>query len=768
MNGERDEATPFRNPFSTMAVSRVATFDRDLGTAEVTVQTDGIRRAVAALTGYLDAPPTRTGDPAPGTVLLIVGEHGTGKSHLARYLVRRAASRLEDRTRSLYLEATAENVLRAYQRLLGHLGVEQVRARVSDFYADIVAEQLQDTGLAGHAVELLRRREVEPHEVVRQLRLMESELLRRVHRKLSDVTENEDFGLALSLLLRPGFETAVWGWLNGEPPAPVLTDRDILDPISGDLDVLEAMGVVALLFGDRERRFVLAIDEFDKIFPSTEDRALRLAFQKMLEVFSKAGACLVLCGQPDFVFSLDPGTAERITTPVRLTGLSAAQVRELVELAQEAEFGSRRLEPFSPGTVEYVAMVTGGNVRKVIRMCHALYQAAHRDADGLVTDEMVREVAREQLGPLSPDEIVLAIHRVLEREGWSYQPDHYLSLGQDARVDFWLTFQDRSGGCAVIVTDSVLTEADAGAVRRRVSAVTGSASGAEVVLVVNGVVAAEPAHDLRVQLGRKPLLHNSRSFAEDLAAAIRAAANLLPGKPGGDRGDAVRQRIDQINRQQSSLYGFVEQLAEHIDGLRTSSDRRLAEIQQQLTGLTGTPEPVEERATAPGLPVAVARLFDDVLAALEEVAQTGLMMRQTFAGDDEAPAALRAVQNRQESAGYLEAVGTAEILKHALVAFQDAVLRWHQSDEVLRSAGELPKSTLDALYETCRTYDGVIAFLPLHKLEPLIHLTPWTAPGGTVTDLGRPARRYRLRDLLEDVSAQVRRASVRVASPGRG
>ncbi|CCH32506.1 hypothetical protein ABZ816_23785 [Actinosynnema sp. NPDC047251] len=766
MSGGRDEATPLRNPFSAMAVARIATFDHDLGAAEVTVQTDGSRRAVAELTSYLDAPPPGAGGVADGAVLLILGEHGAGKSHLARHLVRLAASRLEDRTRSLYLEATAETVTRIYGRVLGHLGVAAVRARVSDFYADIVAEQLQDNGLAGHAVELLRRREIAPHEVVRQLRLMESELLRRVHRELSGVTENEDFGLALALLLRPGFEAAVWSWLNGEDPAPVLVDRGIREPISDELDVLEALGVVALLFGDRQRRFVLVIDEFDKIFPSAQDHALGLAFQKLLEVFSSAGACLVLCGQPDFLFSVDPAVADRITTPVRLAGLSAPQVRDLVESAQAAEFGSRRLEPFSVETVEFVTMVTGGNARKVIRMCRALFQSAHESPGRRVTDEMVREVTREQLGPLSTTEIVMVIHRLLERHGWTYQPDHYLSPGDDARVDFWLTFQDRAGGCAVIVTDSVLSEADANAAVRRITAVTGAAPGAEVVLVVNGVVAAGPAHDLRALLGREPLVHHSRGFAEDLPTAVRAAAGKLPRTPGGDEAGVLRQRMDQINRQQSSLYGFVEQLAEHIDGLRTSSDRRLVEIQHQLVGLAGGSAPAEHAPTAP-LPVAVARLFEDGLAALDEITQTELMMRQAFAVDDDSAAVLQAVQRRQTSSGYLEAMGIVAVLGQALVAFQRAVLKWHESDDVRRSTGELPQRALDTLHEICRTYDAVVEYLPLHKLEPLVHLTPWTAPGGAVADLSRPARRARVREHLEGISAQVRHTAVRVASSGR-
>ncbi|MBW4718172.1 hypothetical protein [Saccharothrix obliqua] len=768
MSGGRGDGTPLRNPFSTMAVSRIVGFGEDLGTTDVTVETDAIRRAVTYLTEYLDAPPAERGGPESATVMLILGEHGSGKSHLARHLVRLAGARLSDETSSLHIEATADDVLHTYQRLLLQVGLDRVRARVNEFYADIVAEQLQDTGLASNAVELLRRREIEPRSVVRQLQLMESQLLRRVHRKLHDVTADARYGQALSLLLRPGFETAVWNWLTGLEPEGILVERGIATPIATDTDVLEAMGVLALLFGGERRRFLLVVDEFDKIFSAARDADRRVvpAFQEMLEVFTRAGACLVLCGHPDFVDMLDSSTVERVTHTVRMAGLSAAQVEQFVRLAQEAEFGSPRLEPFSVETAAYVAALTGGNPRKVIRMCHALYRMAHESPEGRVTDEMVRETARDQLGSLSTDEVVQAARRVLLHNGWTYQPDHYLALGRDSRVDFWLTFEDRTGGCAVVFTDSVLTEQDFTAVHRRTAAVRKAVPVAEVVVVVNGVVAVEPAARLRQVLGREPLVYSGRGFAEDFRAAVRAAARLLPGDPRRDPMGGVGQRIDQINRQQSSLYDFVEQLADHLDVMRTSSDRRLDAIQQHLAALDTGPGRVGAPSADPALPPEVARLFSDGLAALEEITQTELMVREAF--DSAAPDVLEAAQRRQGSAGYLEAVGIAALLRQALLSFRDTVLRWYRTEHVPRFAEELPPSTADSLDEICRTYDAVVEYLPLHRLEPLVQLPPWSSRGGVVSELTRSTRRARLWQRLDNLSLHVRDTLVRAALSGQG
>ena len=54
-----------------------------------------------------------------------------------------------------------------------------------------------------------------------------------------------------------------------------------------------------------------------------------------LQVFGKAGACLVLCGLPDFKSVLPPAVRQRIPYTVVMSGLSQGEVREFVELAQE-------------------------------------------------------------------------------------------------------------------------------------------------------------------------------------------------------------------------------------------------------------------------------------------------------------------------------------------------------------------------------------------------------------------------------------------------
>ncbi|MFD1151387.1 hypothetical protein [Saccharothrix hoggarensis] len=768
MSGSSDLPPPRKNPFSPMAVARITDFDADPDAVDVAITTDATRQALAHLTAYLDAPPARGGRDRSGTVVAVLGDYGTGKTHLAVRLVRHARQVLADPTHALYLDATAESFIELYRRFMQKLGREGVRAQVSEYYADIVADSLQSSGLTSDMLEWLGSRQLEPQEVVERLGLMESALLRKVQDTLREVTNNKDFGTALTLLLRPGFEHSVWSWLLGGTPDVVLVERGITTPIDTEVAALEAMGVFALLFGGRQRRFVLAVDELDKIFSADSRPQARTmaAFQTLLQVFAKAGACLVLCGLPDFKSVLPPAVRQRIPYTVVMSGLSQGEVREFVALAQEQVFGTRQLAPFTVNTTRYLRDIARGNARNVIRLCHRVFRMADdrsREPGGefVVTEDMVRQAARDLFGSLSSDDVDGVVRRLLDANGLDYLHRHLLGVAEESLVDFWVTFPDRTGGCAVLLTRSLLDNADVGAVMRRISAVREADPDAEIVLLVNGVVADGVAIQLREPLGREPLVYVERTFADDFKALVGATSARLGGD--GDPLTGLRLRMDQLARQQSSIYGFIEQLAEHMDGVRASSDRQLGAIQRQLGLLAGDARPDAGRRTggaAAGgaaeqdrLPGEVERLFRDAVDALEDLTQLDAMFAEAF---DHAPTATQeAVHRRLRTPEFTQAAAQAVVMQKAVRAFRAAVAEWY------RSAGDDPDAE-EQLEELCGIYDGIVEFLPLFLLDPLFTLAPWSGrAGGLVAEVNQGARRSRVHDALRNLSPRVRRAVVR-------
>jgi Cdc6-like AAA superfamily ATPase len=745
-----------RNPFSPMAVARITDFDSH-DSPEISIETDAIRQATSHVAAYLRA--SRVDDQA-GTVIAVVGDYGTGKTHLAVQLVRYARSELADPANAMYLDATAESFIELYRRFMHKVGLSGVLSQVSDYYADVVADSLQSTGLTASTVEWLDSRDLQPEQVVERMGLMESALLRKVQAALRDVTANKDFGTALALLLRKGFEHSVWAWLTGGHPDQVLVERGITKPIDSEVAALEAMGVFALLFGGRRRRFVLVVDELDKIFSlDNQPRPGTLAaFQSLLEVFAKAGACLVLSGLPDFRTVLGPSVRQRIAHTVTMAGLGKEEVAEFVRLA----LGGRTLDPFTLDSIGYLNTVARGNPRTVIRLCHRVFRIADdRGPDALVTQEVVEQAARELFGTLSSDDIHGVVRRLLDAAGYDYHHDYLLGAGEESKADFWITYPGREGGCAVLVTQSLLDNGNVAEVRRRSAAVKDAADGAEVLVVVNGVLVEGAAIQVRELIGRDALVHVERTFAEDFRALVGAIGQLLVGPAVGEPVVVLGQRIDQMARQNSSIYGFMEQLAEHFDSAHGSTERQLAAIQRRLATL---PEAGgAESPTRSPLPPDVERLFREAVDVLEELTQLDVMLTEVFEPAPEEEQ--EAVHRRLRSVDFRDAAGRAVLTQRAVLGFRASVAQWFGLEA---AGGAAPTAeAVERLDQLCLAYDGVAEYLPVFGLDPLFELPTWTARNsGMVAAVNQAGRRNRVATALNDLSPRVKRAVLRSSRTG--
>ncbi|HEV2783691.1 MAG TPA: hypothetical protein VGX25_30255 [Actinophytocola sp.] len=769
---------PRPNPFSPTAVARVTGFEHS-DASELTIETDAVREATSYLSAYLHAPPPGAGQDPAGEVIAILGEYGTGKTHLAVRLVRHARRVLHDPERAIYLDATADSFVALYRRFIDRLGLARIKRQVENYYADIVAEALEGVGLTSGVVEKPGEREPMPHEVVERLGLMESALLRKVQETLRRVTDNQHFGTALTLLLRSGFDEIVWAWLQGGEPHQVLKERGIDKPINNEVDALEAMGVLALLYGGRQARFVLVLDELDKIFSSAQQPQADTvhAFQKLLQVFASAGACLVLCALPDLRSVLYTSTRQRISHMVDMKGLTVDEIHTFIKLSQQAEFGRAELAPFTHDSIRYLRDTTGGNARYVIKLCHDAFRVVDdlirntRNPKIVVTPEIVREVARKQLGFLSANDIHNIVRVILDANGWSYIRDHLLADDPESRTDFWVTFQDRAGGCAIMVTGPVRDDADMAPLTRRIVTVRMAEPEGRLILIVNGILAEEHAAELRERLGVEPLVYVEPGFAEDFKARVRATSDRLPRIVGSTPLTEVQQRIDQINRQHSKIYDSIGHLATHIDGVRSSSDQRLAAIERTLNALMlasqgGAATGPARLPAAPALPREIDQLFLDAINVLDELTQLDLMMDEAYGQTD--GSAMEDVQARLSAADFFEAVGVAHLMRTNVLSFRTAVTDWYRA-EIVESAGHPSPRAEERLEALCRAYDDVAEFLPTFTLRPLTDMAPWTARGGAdVAELSQRQRRIRVQTALDNLSPRVQRVLLRSALASGG
>jgi Cdc6-like AAA superfamily ATPase len=722
---------PSASPFTAIPVASII----EATSFAVTVPTDSIRAAGDRLDVYLRS----TGQ---GAVIAVTGDYGSGKTHLAGWLSEQARQTVPA-DRVITLAAREAGFLSLYRRLVQWLGSAGISALVNGYYADVVADALRSRQFDDDTVQWVRTRPEPPHDIVDKLGLMESALTREAGERLTAVTADPDAGTALTLLLREGFAPAVQNWLTGEPPSGVLRERGITRAIDTAGAAMDAIGMLALLLGGRQEKFVVVIDEFDKVLAGQDLAESDVALAALFEVFARSGGVVVLCGLSDLLDAIGMNTWQRMSAHIRMSALSSDDVCSLITMRQQAVTGYAELRPFTRSAVQYLTELAGGNARKVIRLCYHAFEAAGRAS--LVTNEIVAEAARNVLGLLSADGVARAAQRVLERDGWVYSPDHLLGDDREATADFWVTFPDRSDGCAVIITGSIVTGEDANTVTRRAFALRQAVAGSQVVVVVGGALNSLYAAQLAEALGTEPLVHVGHSFADDFSALIRAAGNRLTPAGEDDPLLAMGRRLDEMSRQQATIVGFFEHLAGVVDDGRQSADAGIAEIRGQLETLAesvaGIPRTGAAALPAPGgVPSEVDRMFQDALALLDELSHLDRMVSAAFAGTTDI------ARGQLGSAELITALGTTSVLLQAVVQFRAEIGRWYES-QVEGQPAEQTAAALDQLDELCRAYEKIAELQPVIRLEPLFQLLKWN-PGAVHRKIDWRRRAHRVLDTL--------------------
>jgi Cdc6-like AAA superfamily ATPase len=750
------------NPFSQIAVARVMESERP---DPVTLDTNAIRTATSILDGYLAG--------EDGAVVAVLGDYGTGKSHLVMRLLRHVrATAPQDSVRYVYIEAPSSGFVEAYRRFIRELRLDEVRDRVKRFYAEVVAESLGDSSLTKRLADRLRTGDADPVTVVERFALMENTLMGGLYERLRVVTSDSAFAVVLMLLLRPGFEKSAWSWLQGEAPDEILTEYGVQTGIDSDTAALEAMGVVALLHRIGDRRFLLVIDELDKVLSAATnpDAAVLNAFRTLLQVFHQAGAMLVLVGVPDFLEVVPSDARQRIGTPIRMPLLDADQTREFIRLSMKQAFGRQTLLPFTEDGVAYLVRLARGVVRQIVRLCFNAYRLA-TEAGVLVATPVVEQVARDELYLYTTDhEVREAVVAVLKRNGWRYQVDHRLTDDPSSKVDYWIGTGGSERGYGVVVSGSVLNDEDVASLAAVASAIAAARGGEKgALLVVNGFLTPEVDTRLTDVFGTRPLMYGPPSFETALTDALTNASGFLTVPEGAGRVDPLRERIDQIQRQQASIHSFLEEVGVHLDRVGNRLERFAKVTDERFGALTDaltTPPAEESRRTAAELamrpqelPEDVDRLFTGVLAMLGDLDRFDMLLHDVFDMEDVSRyRTLRGtIRSSLRADGTVGAAGVAVLLRKTIVAFRVGVVGWYRRHaDVHAPLGQPERDQLDTL---CSTYDSIAEYLPpFHVLK----LGDLVSPTNEEHDpVGRTARREQqklIRDLLDNLSMRVRQA----------
>ncbi|MEO5873368.1 MAG: hypothetical protein ABIS86_09755 [Streptosporangiaceae bacterium] len=723
------------NPFPPNAAAEVLGGDE-----AVTVTTNAVDRALRHWRAYRD------GAGGQGRVIALLGEQGTGKTHIASRILHEVRELPGGDAQEIYVQAQWGGFRNTYTgAFLNWFRPPDILRRLREYYANIIADSLGASGFPERATQRLRDGMVDPQRFVTEFGLPESDYLELLNADLADVTRNKEFGAAFTLLLRGDLKSQVAEWLRGEDPDHLLQERGITTRIGTAGEALDAMGVLTLLYHGRARRFVLVLDEMDRVLPSASppDEETLEAFRKFLKLMVEKGVFLVLAGLPELITAMGPVLKERLSEEIRVGQFTSIEARELVELSMARTHYGHGLGPFSDEIVDYIVELTGGNARQVIQLCHSCYQQSRETRE--VTETMVDLAAKGKVTLIEPAQLHQIVQDRLRRLGRTeFDTGHPIGGPNGPRADIWIPAY--GSGVALMLSGALVKAGPAGALAERARQIKAADPRCLTLLIVAGYVSRPAFEALAGSFSEGPLGYTDDRFAEDFAHALsRLEQRMEVGDVDALR--VVRTGLSQLTIAQATTQNFLENLASEVRSLQVTSGQQLATVQRELQEGPALPERVEE-------------VFRRVLTELRDLFYLGAALGEAFGGEPGAAATL--LQRMTVDADKARAIGVAYLAEQVIVSFREAVLAWFGEPP-----GQDPAVRDDRLKALCRNCDTALEYLPLNALNALSGPASWSVGHSDVLDEALlPRRRGDLYGLLDDLGAHVMEAVRAVLSEG--
>ncbi|MFC5834003.1 hypothetical protein [Nonomuraea insulae] len=696
-----------------VAVTYTLRLGDDADPTGITVVTPAFDSAYRFVTAYLATGGGELGE--SGRALAVIGDLGSGKTHLAMSLLDRISKSRED-TIVLKLDTPHSEFGYLFRNiLLEQFGRERLHDLVIDYYAQVTAERIDEEQagpeLAGEIRSGLREGTLDPRKVVEHFHLTKRVLQEELRRMLRHLTEHSLWATALALMVMDELTEAVWEWLGGAPPSEELRERGVNRQLVTSADAYHTLSVLVYLGGRIRRRMVLVIDEFEKLLGGegqVRENAVN-SLEELVKVFIDSQGLLVYCGPTDSLPLVSQGTLQR----TRVITPSPFDREATIDLIRK-----RGVEVTRP-VAECLVEMTDGNPREILslfRRAQALVESSRRP----VTTATIREAVRQR-HEFPAQQVSTTVRRILEDSGLDFRADVVLAADTDP-IDFWVRYADGRAAVAVLITRSLLNAGDDTHFERRVAAVKASQMPCELIAVVNGHLTTPMRTGVSNLIGRQPLLFDVQEFGKRLRATLETAIDRLAASAEDNVLEGLRQRMDRLGRQQSATQNMIDQLHESVAGLRAASVARPG-----------------AGADLPPLPPAVDEQFQRAGAVTETTGELDRLLHDVFDNPSGNEASLRA-RRRLASRDLMEAAGAAVVQRLLVQAFKERVALF--LEEV--SPGRLGPEQEEELQAICRTFEVTVQALPSVPLSE-VALVRVLEPGARSP---RPDERARVLDEL--------------------
>jgi len=738
--GDRPDSADqgWMNPYSFNPIQLVTASpdpETDLGQeAPLTVPTDALTSVHRHLDGYLPvlaSPHNGPGTPEAadrGRIITVVGEAGTGKTHLALDLGHRAQRRAGRDAHALYVNAGLSDTpfQELYSRFLNKVRPHDLREAVNRLYTDVVIKEMQASRMTERLALGLRRGELTADDVVGRFEMSRSVYEQQLEDDLTALLQDDrDFARVLVLFREPQLDHLIWSWLTGSAPDAVM-DRGVTTQINSETLAIRAMGHLIRLLSVGGHGVFLMIDEAQLLLlgeHSPPDRARRQAgLRLLLDTLRSTGAFVTFCALPEFYDTVSEDVRQRLGPRILMSPFTVDETKEYVIRVNRhypdatGTGPGDSLAPFDTEALEAVVEASHGFPRQVISLLAHGYQRWKLE-DRPVTAETIWDAAREHVVPVSSRQIRESVIAVLHRLGLDFQADHPVS--NDVRVDFWVTKpQSTLPAWGVTVSGPIEVDEDEHRFLAAGRALKHS-GGAALLLVVNGDLSVDRRSRLTQALGVEPVVY-VREELESVVEAVLSDAFQVTARTAFGEGTAsqIVTGLELLDRRQSLTYDYLLQLTRHVEALRTTSENGLDALRLEIQHATVRTGAVEEDDETGDLPVDVERLFRSARTSVNQAAGVQRILSDAFLATaqraDAEQAIVAGVRTALRASDVTSAIGLVSVLSTLVETFRQSVTQWfHRWQDPIEDASP------GSLRAICRNFDSIYEYLPLSKLRPL-------------------------------------------------
>jgi Cdc6-like AAA superfamily ATPase len=398
-------------------------------------------------------------------IIVLNGEHGSGKTHTIQYLIDRIAKgpppANEGIGKPVQVSAKVESAdfLTTYQLVMGKISLPLLQEVALLAFTSLAAEQWIDSATTDESKRLILERlktddKAAMDAFTRYLVDRDAVAARQAENLSKLPLGAEDFQRAVPFLLSANTELAgyAYKWLIGEAVEGAAI-RAL--GVSGGITSLEtcksAFQLVTSLFDRARRPLIIYLDQYEKLLvkdggASATQIAQNLSvLARLVEKLPENNALLVIAGTDEAWQVLSPDVRARFAPGlVFLPRLSAEQAADLVaeyivptrpRLDQEESVSdAERLYPFTAEGLDAVYRFSRGNVRSLLQACFAVFEAA-APCEKEIDARFVNESFENSLlsSPVTIDAVRAALEKQLTDEGVRWSRDHLLI---SRRVDY--------------------------------------------------------------------------------------------------------------------------------------------------------------------------------------------------------------------------------------------------------------------------------------------------------------------------------------------